>query len=81
MRLLSVSQLKAAAGQILDRALAGKPQYVVRDGAVVMISRAELITGVEDRPPGYFADAYTNPEAERLAFENGMARVKQRLER
>ena len=81
MRLLSVSELKASAGRILDRALAGQPQYVVRDGGVVIISKAELITGVEERPPGYFADAYADPDAERLGFEKAMARKKQRIER
>ena len=81
MKLLSVSELKASAGQILDRALAGKPQYVVRDGAVLMISRAELITGVEERPPGYFAEAYANPDPERSALEAAMGKVKQKLER
>jgi len=81
MKLLSVSQLKASAGQVLDRALAGKPQYVVRGGAVVMISKADLITGVEDRRPGYFADAYASPDPERLAFENAMGKGKQRIER
>jgi hypothetical protein len=81
MKLLSVSQLKAAAGKILDRALAGNPQYVVRDGSVVIISKAELITGVENRPSGYFADAYINADPERLAFENTMGKVKQRIER
>ena len=79
VKLLTVSQLKASAGQILDRAISGKPQYVVRDGALVMISRAEFITGVEERAPGYFADAYANPEPDRLAFEKAMAKIKQRL--
>lgn len=81
MKLLSVSELKASAGRILDRALAGQPQYVVRDGEVVMISKTEIITGVEERPPGYFADAYVDPDPERLALENAMGKVKQRIER
>ena len=81
MKWLSVSQLKASAGQVLDRARSGRPQYVVRGGAVVMISKAELIPGVEYRPPGYFAEAYTKPDPERLAFENGTGSGKQRIER
>lgn len=81
MKLFSVSELKASAGQIVDRALAGKPQYVVRRGSVVILSKAELITGVEERPPGYFADAYRNPDPERIAFEKAMGRGKQRPER
>ena len=81
MKLLSVSELKASAGQVLDRALAGKPQYVVRGGALIMISKVELITGVENRMPGYFADAYANPDPERLAFEKNMGKLKQKIER
>ena len=51
VKLLSVTQLKAQAGKILDRALTGKPQYVVRDGEVLQITKAGLVAGVEDRPP------------------------------
>ena len=81
MKLLSVSELKSSAGQVVDRALAGKPQYVVRRGSVVIISKAEMIVGVEERPSGYFAEAYSDPDAERLAFEKAMGKVKQRPER
>jgi prevent-host-death family protein len=81
MKLISVSELKASAGEIVDRALEGKPQYVVRRGSVAIISKAELITGVEERPPGYFADAYRAPDSERLVFEKAMGKGKQRIER
>jgi hypothetical protein len=81
MKLLSISELKASAGRVVDRALAGRPQYVFRDGAVVMISKVELLTGVEHRPPGYFADAYSSKDEERLAFENAMGKARQRIER
>lgn len=81
MKLLSVSELKASAGQILDRARAGKPQYVVRGGDVVIISKAELLTAVEERPAGYFSDAYVNPDAERMAFEKAMGKTRQKIER
>ena len=52
-----LTELKATAGQILDRGIAGKPQHVVRGGAVAVISKAELLVGIEARPIGYFADA------------------------
>jgi len=81
MKLHSVSELKASAGRILDRALSGNPQYIVRGGAVAVISKAELLAGIEQRPPGYFADAYRDPDPERLAFERAMGKVKQRIER
>jgi hypothetical protein len=81
MKLHSVTELKASAGEILDRALAGEPQYVFRDGEVAIISKAELITGVAKRPPGFFADAYRHPDPERQALEKAMAKAKQRMER
>ena len=81
MKLHTVSELKAAAGQILDRALSGNPQYVVRGGAVATISKAELVAGVEERPPGYFAEAYRRPDPERLALEKAMAKTKHRMDR
>ncbi|MGO8765591.1 MAG: hypothetical protein ACLQSR_10735 [Limisphaerales bacterium] len=62
MKLLSVTELKSSAGEILDRAMEGKPQFVVRGGGVVMISRAELLAGVQKHPEGYFADAYGDTE-------------------
>ncbi len=81
MKLLTVSQLKASAGRILDRAISGSPQYIVRSGEVVMIVKAQLLAGVEDRPAGYFAEAYRDPDPERLALEKAMGRTKQVLER
>jgi hypothetical protein len=80
MKLHSVSELKATAGKILDRALSGNPQYIVRGGAVAVISKAELLAGIEERPAGFFADAYLMPDPERLSFEKAMGRVNQRME-
>ena len=71
MTLLSVTELKTSAGDILDKAIAGKPQFVVRGNGVVMISRAELVTGVQKHPVGYYADAYG--DAERIAREGRAA--------
>lgn len=62
MTLLSVTELKASAGDILDKAIKGKPQYVVRGNGVVMICRAELVAGVKHHPEGHFADAYGDNE-------------------
>jgi hypothetical protein len=81
MKLLAVTELKASAGQILDRALSGSPQYIVRGGSVAVISKAELLVGVEQRPPGYFADAYQDPDSERLELERAMSKVQQKPER
>ena len=78
MKLLSVTQLKAEAGKILDRARTGQPQYVVRDGEVLQITKAALLAGVEDRPPGYFAEDYAKAPDERLVFERAMGKVRQK---
>ena len=72
MKLHTVTELKASAGEILDRALSGSPQFVVRGGSVAIISKAEMFSGVEERPEGYFASAYAHPNRERLAFEKSM---------
>jgi hypothetical protein len=71
MTLLSVTELKASAGDILDKAIAGKPQFVVRRNGVVMISRAELLAGVQKHPVGFYADAYGG--AERISRERRAA--------
>ena len=81
MKLHSVSELKASAGRILDRALSGKPQYIVRGSAVAVISKAELLAAIEERPVGYFADAYRDSDPERLALERAMGKIRQRIER
>jgi len=81
MKLHTITQLKAAAGEILDRALSGKPQYIVRGGAIAVISKVEVLAGVVEHPAGHFADAYVKPDAERLSLEKGMAKTKQKLER
>jgi hypothetical protein len=71
MTLISVTELKTSAGDILDKAIAGKPQFVVRGNGVVMISRAELLVGVQQHPVGYYADAYG--DADRIAREGRAA--------
>jgi len=81
VKLLSVTQLKAQAGRILDRARNGQAQYIVRNGDVLQITKAGLLAGVEDRPPGYFKDDYANAPDERLALERAMGKVRQRPDR
>lgn len=63
MTVLKASELHAETGRILDAATQ-QPQYVMRDGVLLVIqlaSRAEVTV----RPEGYFADAYGDPERER----------------
>ena len=81
VKLLTVTELKAAAGKILDRARAGRPQYVVRGGDVLQITRATLIVGVEERQAGYFASDYAKTSAERLELERAMSKTSQKPER
>ena len=81
MKLLTVPELKAAAGKILDRARAGQPQYVVRAGDVLQITKTALLSGIEVRPPGYFTSDYAKAPVERLALERAMSKSRQRPER
>jgi hypothetical protein len=81
VKLHTVSELKASAGRILDEAIKGHPQYIFRRGQVAVIFKADLISGVEQPPDGFFKEAYANPDPERLRFERSMAKVKQKLER
>ena len=66
MQLHTVTKLKAEAGKIIDRALKGTPQYIVRKDGLVMIVRADLFA-VEHHPEGYYADCYNDPK--RMALE------------
>lgn len=66
MQLHTVTKLKAEAGKIIDRALRGSPQYIVRKNGVVMIVRADLFA-VQHQPEGYYADCYGDPK--RIALE------------
>lgn len=81
MKLLSVTELKARAGKVLDRARAGQAQFVVRRGDVLQISKTTVLAGIEERPPGYFDSDYSNPDQERLKLERAMARQRQIPER
>jgi len=78
VKLITVTELKAEAGKILDRALGGQPQYVVRAGEVLQISKAALLAGIPDRPPGYFNADYKSADDERLTLEKAMTKVRQR---
>jgi len=79
MKILSPTFVKQRFGEVLDAAVAGRPQYVIRGGSVVMLSRLDL--EVENRPPGYFASAYAKHDRERDALERAMSKVKQKAER
>ena len=78
MTLLSPSYLKQKVGEVLDEAIDGKPQFVQRGGAIVMLSRLDL--EIENRPPGYFKAAY-KADPERDGLERAMAKVQQRPDR
>jgi hypothetical protein len=61
MTILQPSELKAETDRVLDEALK-EPQYVERAGSLLVITRADVISGVPFRPEGYFADAYGDAE-------------------
>jgi hypothetical protein len=61
MTILQPSELKAETDRVLDEALK-EPQYVERAGNLLVITRADVVSGVPLRPDGYFADAYDDAE-------------------
>ncbi len=80
MPVLMTSDLKARAGEILDAAVK-EPQFVFRDGHLLMISAVEPAGGVRIFPEGYFRDAYDNYPKERAALEAAAAKARQAPER
>ena len=79
MKIMSPTCLKQRVGAVLDAAVKGHPQFVLRGGSVVMLSRLDI--EIENRPPGYFAAAYARPNRERDALEVAMSRIPQKAER
>jgi hypothetical protein len=49
MTILKSSQLKANAGRVLDQAMRA-PQYIERNGTLLVITKARLIPAHEDPP-------------------------------
>jgi hypothetical protein len=74
----TVRQLRAAAGRILDHALGGQPQYVIRNAQIAVILRAGSFSHVQQLPEGFFREAYAHPDPERLKFERRMAKARER---
>lgn len=81
MKLLSVTELKARAGKVLDRARAGEAQFVVRRGDVLQISKTAILAGIEDLPPGALAETYAKYPEDRIRFERAMGKQRQTPER
>jgi hypothetical protein len=68
MKTCSISEARNRLGKLADRALAGKPTLVQRSGKLVIIQAYPSLDPIPQRPPGYFADCYTDKEA--VALEN-----------
>ena len=68
MNTFQLSEAKARLGRIADEALAGRPSLIVRNGKLLQLV-AFRIPETEPRPPGYFAECYTDQEENRRERE------------
>ena len=73
MKTCSVSEARNRLGKLADNALAGKPTLVQRGGKLVIIQAYPPVKPIPGRPPGYFADSYTDKED--VALENRCGRA------
>ena len=68
MKTYSITEAKNKLGKLADAALLGKPTVISRGGQLVILQAFQATEPIRPRPPGYFADCYTN-KAE-LELEN-----------
>jgi hypothetical protein len=73
MKRCSISEAKARLGKLADQALAGKPTLIPRGSRLVILQAYPGPEAISQRPPGYFADCYTDKEE--IALENRCGRA------
>jgi hypothetical protein len=82
---LSFNGFKMAVGATdltINLTLDGREVAVLHAPSSVVKTLGErLEESMVNRPDGYFADAYINPDPERLALEEAMGRIEQTIER
>ena len=61
MKTHSITEVKNALGRLADAALRGKPTVISRGGKLVVLQAFSAAEPPGSRPPGYFADCYTDP--------------------
>ena len=60
MKTCSITEAKGKLGKLADAALQGKPTIISRGGKLVVIQAYHAAEPVRPRPPGYFADCYSD---------------------
>jgi hypothetical protein len=66
----SLSKAKSYLGRLVDKAVQGKPVYIMRGAQRFVLQHVPEIKPIPQRPPGYFSDCYTKEELRR---ENRLA--------
>ena len=61
MKTCSITEAKSKLGQLADAALQGKPTVISRSGKLVVLQAYDPAEPIQPRPPGYFADCYSDP--------------------
>ena len=61
MKTCSVTEAKSNLGRLADAALQGKPTVISRGGKLVILQAYWTFEPIQPRPPGYFADCYSDP--------------------
>ena len=61
MKTCSITEAKSKLGQLADAALQGKPTVISRSGKLVVLQAYGPAAPTQPRPPGYFADCYSDP--------------------
>ncbi len=60
MKTFSITEAKGKLGKLADAALEGKPTVISRGDKLVILQAYPPGEPVPPRPPGYFADCYTD---------------------
>ena len=60
MKACSITEAKSKLGKLADAALVGKPTVISRGDKLVILQAYQPTEPIPQRPPGYFADCYTD---------------------
>lgn len=60
MKTCSISEAKSRLGKLADAALQGNPTIIARGDKLVILQAYQPNAPIQSRPPGYFADCYTD---------------------
>jgi len=71
----SLSNAKTYLGRLMEKAGKGETVYIVRGDRRFILQEVPRIDPIPIRPPGYFADSYTNAE---IQEQNQLAKASVR---